>query len=181
MLLADALLPGVFPLLVPVAVGGVEDAAGQRDGGQLLLGDAALPQVRLRRHGRRLRPAVRDVVGPVGRSVVVRERPVGVAVHPRVAVTVGVLVLVLVLMGVGVGVGVRGGAAVVERADLVHRVDLWPAVVDVQVRRGQVVVGGGPHVTGKRLQGVIPDGPGFWVLAPEVALAQRGNSAAGAA
>lgn len=178
-LLADALLPGVFPLVVPVAVGGVEDAAGQRDGGQLLLGDAALPQVGLGRHGRRLRPAVRDVVGPVGRSVVVGERPVRVAVHPRVAVTVGVLVLVRV--GVGVGVGVRGGAAVVERADLVHGVDLRPAVVDVQVRRGQVLVGGGPHVTGKRLQGVVPDGPRFWVLAPEVTLAQRGNPAAGAA
>lgn len=179
MLLADALLPGVFPLVVPVAVGGVEDAAGQRYRWQLLLGDAALPQVRLRWHGRRLRPAVRDVVGAVGRSVVMRERPVGVAVHPGVGVSVGVLVLVR--MGVGVGVGVRGGAAVVEWADLVHGVDLWPAVVDVQIRRRQVLIRGGPHVTGKRLQGVVPDGPGFWILAPEVTLAQRGNPAAGAA
>lgn len=177
MLLADALLPGVFPLLVPVAVGGVEDAAGQRDGGQLLLRDAALPQVRLRWHGRRLRPAVRDVVGAVGRGVVMRERAVGVAVHPRVGVGVGVLVR----MGVGVGVGVRGRAAVVERADLVHGVDLWPPVVDVQVRRRQVLVRGGPHMTGEGLQGIVPDGPGFWILAPEVTLAQRGHPAAGAA
>lgn len=43
-LLADALLPGVLPLVLPVAVRGVEDPAGQRDwlSGQLLLGDAAL-------------------------------------------------------------------------------------------------------------------------------------------
>lgn len=178
-LLADALLPGVLPLVVPVGVGRVEDAAGQRDRGQLLFGDTALPQVRLGWHHRRLRPAVRDVVGAVGRSVVMRERPVGVAVHPRVGVGVGVLVLVW--MEVGVGVGVRGRAAVVERADLVHGVDLWSPVVDVQIRRRQVLVGGGPHVTGKWLQGVVPDGPGVWILAPEVALAQRGNPAAGAA
>lgn len=176
MLLADALLPGVFPLVVPVAVGGVEDAAGQRYGWQLLLGDAALPQVRLRWHGRRLRPAVRDVVGAVGRGMVIREWPMGVAVHPRVGVGVGVLVR----MGVGVGVGVRGRAAVVERADLVHGVDL-PPVVDVQIRRRQVLVRGGPHVTGEWLQGIVPDGPGFWILAPEVTLAQRGHPAAGAA
>lgn len=74
MLLADALLPGVFALLLPVAVGGgeVKDPAGQGDGlrGELLLRDAALPQVGLRGHGRRLRSAVGDVVG----GVVVRSR-----------------------------------------------------------------------------------------------------------
>lgn len=177
MLLADALLPGVFPLVVPVAVGRVEDAAGQWYRWQLLLGDAALPQVRLAWHRWRLRPAVRDVVGAVGRSVVMRERPVGVAVHPGVGVSVGVLVLVRMR----VGVGVRGRAAVVERADLVHGVDLWPAVVDVQIRRRQVLVRGGPHVTGKWLQGVVPDGPRFGILAPKVTLAQRGNPTAGAA
>ena len=177
-LLADALLPAVFPLVVPVAVGGVKDAAGQRYRGQILLGDAALPQVRLAWHGRGLRPAVRNVVGAVGRGVVMRKRPVGVAVQPGVGVSVGVWVMGV---GVGVGVGVRGGAAVVERADLVHRVHLGPAVVDVQIRRRQVLVGGGPHVTGEGLQGVVPDGPGLWILAPEVTLAQRGNPAAGAA
>lgn len=180
-LLVDALLPGVFPLVLPVAVGGVEDAAGQRYRRQLLLGDAALPQVGLRRHGRGLRPAVGDVVGAVDRSVVMRERPVGVAVHPRVGVGVSVGVLVLVLVLVQVGVRVRGGVPVVERADLVHGVDLWPAVVDVQIRRRHVVVRGGPHVTGKWLQGVVPNGPRFWILAPEVALTQRGHPAAGAA
>lgn len=179
MLLADALLPGVFPLVLPVAVGGVEDAAGQWYRGQLLLGDAALPQVGLRGHRRRLRPAVGHVVGAVGRSVVMRERPVGVAVHPWVGVAVSVGVLVLVL--VRVGVGVRGGAAVVERTDLVHAVELWAAIVDVQIRRRQVLVRGGPHVTGKWLQGVVPNGPRFWILAPEVALTQRGHPAAGAA
>lgn len=177
MLLADALLPGVFPLVLPVAVGGVEDAAGQRYRRQLLLGDAALPQVGLRGHRRGLRPAVGHVVGAVGWSVVMRERPVGVAVHPWVGVGVSVGVLVLVR----VGVGVRGRAAVVERADLVHAVELWPAIVDVQIRRRQVLVRGGPHVTGKWLQGVVPNGPRFWILAPEVTLTQRGHPAAGAA
>lgn len=86
MLLADALLPGVFPLLLPVAVGGVEDPPGQGDGlgRELLLWDAALSQVGLGRHSGRLGPAVRDVVGvggPVDGCVVVRRRrPVGVAV-----------------------------------------------------------------------------------------------------
>lgn len=173
MLLADALLPGVFPLVLPVAVRGVEDPAGQRDGlrRQLLLGDAALSQVGFGRHGWRLRPAVRDVVRAVSGSVVVRWWPVGVAVHPRVGVGVRMRV----------GVRVRGGAAVVERADRVHGVDLWSAIVDVQVGRGQVLVGGGPQVTGERLQGVAPDGPGVRILASEVTLAQRGNPAAGAA
>lgn len=36
-------------------------------------------------------------------------------------------------------------------------------------------------MAGERLQGVVPDGARFWVLAPEVALAQRGDAAAGAA
>lgn len=181
MLLADALLPGVFSLVLPVAVGGVEDAAGQWYRRQLLLGDAALPQVGLRGHRRRLRPAVGHVVGAVGRSVVMRERPVRVAVHPWVGVGVSVGVGVLVLVLVRVGVGVRGGAAVVERTDLVHAVELWPAIVDVQIRRRQVLVRGGPHVTGKWLQGVVPNGPRFWILAPEVTLTQRGHPAAGAA
>lgn len=173
MLLADALLPGMFPLILPVAVRGVEDPAGERDGlrRQLLLGDAALSQVGFGRHSRRLRPAVRDVVGTVSGNVVVRWRSVGVAVHPRVGMSVGVWV----------GVGVRSGAAVVEGADLVHRVDLWSAVVDVQVGRGQVLIGGGPQVTGKRLQGIVPDGARFWILASEVTLTQGGNPTAGAA
>ncbi len=173
MLLADALLPGVFPLVLPVAVRGVEDPAGQRDGlrRQVLLGDAALSQVGFRGHGWRLRPAVRDVVRAVSGSVVVRRRPVGVAVQPRVSVSVRMRV----------GVRVRGGAAVVEGADRVHGVDLWAAVVDVQVGRGQVLVRGGPQVTGKRLQGIVPDGARVWILASEVALTQRGDPAAGAA
>lgn len=173
MLLADALLPGVFALVLPVAVRGVEDPAGQRNGLrlQLLLRDAALSQVGFRWHGWRLRPAVRDVVRPVSGSVVVRRRPVGVAVQPGVGVSVGMWV----------GVRVRGGAAVVEGADLVHGVDLWSAVVDVQVGRGQVLVRGRPQVTGKRLQGIVPDGARFWILASEVTLAQRGNPTAGAA
>lgn len=36
-------------------------------------------------------------------------------------------------------------------------------------------------MTGKRLQGVVPDGARFWILASEVALTQRGNAAAGTA
>ncbi len=163
----------MFPLVLPVAMRGVEDPAGQRDGlrRELLLRDAALSQVGLGRHGWRLRPAVRDVVRAVWWSVVVRRRPVGVAVHPRVGVSVGMWV----------GVRVRGRAAVVEGADLVHGLHLWAAVVDVQVGRGQVLVRGRPQVTGKRLQSVIPDGAGVWILASEVTLTQRGNSAAGAA
>lgn len=163
MLLADALLPGVFALVLSVAVRGVEDPAGQRDGlgRQLLLWDAALPQVGFGWHGRRLRPAVRDVVGAVSGRVVMRRRPVGVAVQAGVGMSVGVWV----------GVWVRGRAAVVEGAHLVHGVDLWPAVVDVQVGGGQVLVRGGPQVTGKRLQGIVPDGARFWILAPKVALA----------
>ena len=163
----------MFPLILPVAVRRVEDAAGERDGlrRQLLLRDAALSQVGFGRHGGRLRPAVGDVVRAVSGNVVVRRRSVGVAVHPRVGMS----------MGVWVGVGVRGGAAVVERADLVHGVDLRSAVVDVQVGRGQVLLGGGPQVTGKRLQGVVPDGARFWILASEVTLTQRGNPTAGAA
>lgn len=172
-LLADALLPGVLPLVLPVAVRGVEDPAGQRDGlrRQLLLGDAALSQVGFRRHGRRLRPAVGDVVRAVSGSVVVRRRAVGVAVQAGVGVSVGMRV----------GVRVRGGAAVVEGADLVYGVHLWSAVVDVEVGRGQVLVRGGPQVTGKRFQGVVPDGARFRILASEVTLTQRGHPAAGAA
>lgn len=172
-LLADALLPGVLPLVLSVAVRGVEDPAGQRDGlrRQLLLGDAALSQVGFGRHGRRLRPAVGDVVRAVTGCVVVGRRPVGVAVHPRVGMSVGMRVVVWV----------RSGAAVVERADLVHGVDLRSAVVDVQVGRCQVLLGRGPQVTGKRLQGVVPDGARLWILASEVALTQRGNAAAGTA
>lgn len=173
MLLADALLPGVLPLVLPVAVRGVEDPAGQRDGlrRQLLLGDAALSQVGFGRHGWRLRPAVRDVVRAVSGSVVVRRRAVGVAVQAGVGVSVGMRV----------GVRVRGGAAVVEGADLVYGVHLWSAVVDVQVGRGQVLVRGGPQVTGKRFQGIVPDGAGVWILTSEVTLTQRGHPAAGAA
>lgn len=66
-------------------------------------------------------------------------------------------------------------------ADLVHGVDLWSTVVDVQIGRSQVFIRGGPQVTGKRLQGIIPDGARLWILAPEVTLAQRGNPAAGTA
>lgn len=173
MLLADALLPGVFPLVFPVAMRGVEDPAGQRNGlrRQVLLRDAALSQVGFRWHGWRLRPAVRNVVRAVSGSVVVRWRPVGVAVQPGVGVSVRMRV----------GVRVRGGATVVEGADRVHGVNLWSAVVDVQVGRGQVLVRGGPQMTGKRLQGVVPDGAGVWILASEVTLTQRGNTAAGAA
>lgn len=117
MLLADALLPGVFHLVLPVAVRGVEDPAGQWDGLrlQLLLGDAALSQVGFRRHGWRLRPAIGDVMRAVSGCVVVRLRPVGVAVQPRVGVSVR--------MRVGVRVRVRGGAAVVEGTDRVHGVN----------------------------------------------------------
>lgn len=173
MLLADALLPGVFALVLPVAMRGVEDPAGQRNGlrRQLLLGDAALSQVGLRWHSWRLRPAVRDVVRTMTGSMVVRRWPVGVALQPGVGVSVGMRV----------GVWVRGGAAVVEGADLVHGVDLGSTVVDVQVGRGQVLIRGGPQMTGKRLQGIIPDGTRFWVLASEVTLTQRGNPTAGAA
>ena len=98
MLLADALLPGVFPLVFTVAVRGVEDPAGQRDGlrRKVLLWDAALSQVGFGRHGWRLRPAVRDVVGAVSGSVVVGRGPVGVAVQSRVGVSVRVLVVVRV-------------------------------------------------------------------------------------
>lgn len=98
MLLADTLLPGVFSLVLSVAVRGVEDPAGQRDRlrCQLLLRDAALSQVRFRRHGWRLRPAVRDVVRAVSGTVVVRLRPVSVAVQPGVGMSVRVQV------GVGV-------------------------------------------------------------------------------
>lgn len=173
MLLADALLPGMLPLVLPVAVRGVEDPAGQRDGlrRKLFLGDAALSQVGLRRHGRRLRPAVRDVMRAMSGSVVVRRRPVGMAVQPGVGVGVRVWV----------GVRVGGGAAVMEGADRVHGVDLWSAIVDVQVGRGQVLVRRGPQVTGKRLQGIIPDRARFWILTSKVTLAQGGNTTAGAA
>lgn len=128
MLLADALLPGVFPLVLPVAVRRVEDPAGQRNGlrRQLLLGDAALPQVGFRRHSWRLRPAVRDVVRTMTGSMVVRRWPMGVSLHPRVGVS----------MWMRVCVWVRGRAAVVEWTDLVHRVDLGSTIVDVQVGRG---------------------------------------------
>lgn len=114
MLLADALLPRMLPLLLPVAVGGVEDSAGQWNGlrWEFLLGDAALSQVGFGWHGWGLRPAVRDVVRPMCGYVVVRRWPVGVAVQPRVGVS----------MGMGVSVWVRGGAAVVEGADWVHGV-----------------------------------------------------------
>ena len=99
MLLADALLPGMLALLLPVAVGRVEDPPGQGDGlgDQLLLGDAALPQVRLRGHARGLGPAVRDVVGAVERCVGVGGT-MGVGVQPH---RLGV--------GMRVGVGVRVG------------------------------------------------------------------------
>ena len=172
-LLADALLPGVFALVLPVAVRRVEDPAGQRDGlgGQLLLRDAALPQVGFGRHSWGLRPAVRDVVRAVDGSVVVRRRPVGMAVQPRVGVS----------MRVWVVVRVRGGAAVMEGAHRVHRVDLWSAVVDVQVGGGQVLVRWGPQVAGKRLQGVVPDGARVWILTSVVTLTQGGHAAAGAA
>lgn len=174
MLLTDALLPGMFALVLSVAVRGVEDPAGQRDGlrRQLLLGDAALPQVGFRRHGWRLRPAVRDVVGAVSGSVVVRRWPVGMAVQPRVGVGVRVWVVVRV---------VRGGAAVMEGADRVHGLHFGSAVVDVQVGRGEVLVRRGPQVAGKRLQGIVPDWARVWILTSVVALTQGGNTAAGAA
>lgn len=94
MLLTDALLPSVFPLVLPVAVRRVEDPAGEWDRlrCQLLLGDAALSQVRFRRHSWRLRPAVRDVVRAVGGGVVVRRWSVRVAIHPRVGMSVRVQV-----------------------------------------------------------------------------------------
>lgn len=94
MLLADTLLPSVFPLVLSVAVRGVEDPAGQRDRlrCQLLLRDATLSQVRFRRHGWRLRPAVRDVVRAMSGNVVVRRWPVGVALQPRVGMSVRVQV-----------------------------------------------------------------------------------------
>lgn len=98
MLLADALLPGMFSLVFPVAVRGVEDPAGQGNGLrlQLLLGDAALSQVGFRWHGWRLRPAVRDVVRTVSGGMVVRWWPVGVAVQPGVGVGMGMWVAVWV-------------------------------------------------------------------------------------
>lgn len=171
MLLADALLPGVFARVLSVAVGGVEDPARQWDGlgRQLFLGDAALPQVGFGGHGRWLGPAVGDVVRAVSRDVVVGGWPMSVAVKPRVAVSVRVRVRV----------GCR--VAVMEGPNRVHGVDFRSAVVHVQIGRGQVLIRGGPQVTGKRLQGVVPDGTRIRILTSKVTLAQRGDSTAGAA
>lgn len=172
-LLADALLPGVLHLLLSVAMGGMEDPPGQRDGlgWQLLFGDAALPQVGFGWHGWRLGPAVGDVVWAVNGCVVVRRRPVGVAVQPGMGVSVTVRVRVCVR--------VRGGTAVVEGADRVHGVEFRSAVVDVQVGGGQVLVRRGPQVAGKRFQGIVPDRASVWVLASEITLTQRGHTTAG--
>lgn len=81
-------------LVLPVAVRGVEDPAGQRDGLrlQLLLGDATLSQVGFRRHGWRLRPAIGDVMRAVSGCVVVWRQPVGVAVQTGMGVSVWVRV-----------------------------------------------------------------------------------------
>lgn len=68
-----------------------------------------------------------------------------------------------------------------ERANRVHGIDFWSAVVDVQVRRSQILIRRGPEVTRKRLHGIIPDRARVWILAPKVTLAQRGNPTAGAA
>lgn len=175
MLLADALLPGVFPHILSVAVGGVEDPAGQRDGlgRQLFLWDTALPQVGLRGHGRRLGPAVGDVVRAVSRNVVVWGWPMSMAVKPRVGVSVRVCVWV--------GVRVRCRVAVMEGPNWVHGVDFRSTIVHVQVRRGQVLIRGGPQVIGKRLQGIIPDGTRIRILTSKVTLAQRGDTTAGTA
>lgn len=171
MLLADALLPGVFPGVLPVAVGGVEDPAGQRDGlwRQLLLWDAALSQIGFGGHGWRLWSAVRDVVRAVSGNVVVGGWTMGMAVKPRVGVSVRVCVWV------------RRRVAVMEGPNRVHGVNFWSAVVHVQVGGGQVLVRGGPQVTGKRLQGVIPDGTGIRILTSKVTLTKRRNTAASAA
>lgn len=90
MLFADALLPCMFDLVLSVAVGGVEDPAGQGDGlrRQVLLGDAAFSQVGFGRHGWRLGPAVGDVVRAVGGRVVVRRRSMGVAIQAWVGMGV---------------------------------------------------------------------------------------------
>lgn len=100
MLLTDALLPGVLDLVLPVAVRGVEDPAGQWNGLrlQLLLRNAALSQVGFRWDGWRLRPAIGDVMRTVGGCMVMRRRPVGVAVHPGVGVSMRVRVGVWVRM-----------------------------------------------------------------------------------
>lgn len=94
MLLTDALLPGMFALLFPVAMRGMEDPAGERDGlrWQVLLGNAAFSQVGFGGHSWRLRPAVRDVMRAMSRSMVVRWWPMGVAVEPRVGMCVRVWV-----------------------------------------------------------------------------------------
>lgn len=90
MLFADALLPCMFDLVLSVAVGGVEDPTGQRDGlrRQVFLRDAAFSQVGFGRHGWRLGPAVGDVVRAVSRRMVVWRRSVGVAVQAWVCVGV---------------------------------------------------------------------------------------------
>lgn len=162
-LLTDALLPCVFPLVLSVAMRWVEDPARQWNGlrRQLLLGNAALSQVGLGGHGWRLRPAVRNVMRAVGGSVVMRRHSVGVAVHPEVGVSVRVLVCVQM--------GSR--AAVMERPDRVHGVDFRTTVVNVQVGGGQVLLGGRPQVTGKRLQGIIPNRTRIGILTSKVALA----------
>lgn len=68
-----------------------------------------------------------------------------------------------------------------EGANRVHGVDLWSAIVDVQVGRSQVLIRRGPQVTRKRLQGIVPNWARVWILAPKVTLTQRGNPTAGAA
>lgn len=111
------------------------------------------------------------MVGAVGWRVVVGRRPMGVALQTGVGVSVGVRV----------GVRVGGRVAVMERADLVHGVDVRTAVVDVQVGGGQVLVRGRPQVAGEGLQSVVPDRARLRVLAAKVALAKGGDAAAGAA
>lgn len=173
MLLTDALLPGMLSLVFPVAVRGVEDPTGQWDGLrlQLLLRDAALSQVGFRWDSWRLRPTIGDVVRTVSGCMVMRRRPMGVAVHPGMRMS----------MRVGVWVWVWGGAAVVKWTDWVHGVNFWSAIVDVQIRRGHVLLRRGPQVARKRLQGIIPDRARIWILASEVTLAQGRNTTAGAA
>lgn len=53
--------------------------------------------------------------------------------------------------------------------------------MEVQIGRGQILVRRGPQVTGKWLQGIIPDGARVRILASKVALTQGGNTTAGTA
>lgn len=163
----------MFALVLSVAMRGMEDPAGERDGlrWQVLLRNAALSQVGFGGHSWRLRSAVRDVMRAMSWGVVVSWWPMWVAVQPWVGMSVRVRVVVRVWRR----------AAVVERANRVHGVDFSSAVVDVHVGRRHVLVRWGPQVTWKRLQGIVPDGSRIRILTPEVTLTQGGDTAAGAA